>query len=35
MDDRKRLALFNRFFDIMTLKKNLPLILTNGFSQLR
>ena len=34
MDDRKRLALFNRFFDIMTLKKNLPLILTNGFSLL-
>lgn len=32
MDDRKRLALFNRFFDIMTLKKNVPLILTNGFS---
>lgn len=34
MDDRKRLSLFNRFFDIMTLKKNLPLILTNGFSLL-
>lgn len=32
MDDRKRLALFNRFFDIMTLKKNVPYILTNGFS---
>jgi len=32
MDDRKRLALFNRFFDIMTLKKNIPNILTNGFT---
>jgi putative ABC transport system ATP-binding protein len=32
MDERKRLALFNRFFDIMTLKKNVPDILTNGFS---
>lgn len=32
MDERKRLALFNRFFDIMTLKKNVPHILTNGFS---
>ena len=31
-DERKRLALFNRFFDIMTLKKNVPHILTNGFS---
>lgn len=31
-DDRKRLALFNRFFDIMTLKKNVPHVLTNGFS---
>lgn len=34
VDDRKRLALFNRFFDIMTLKKNVPHILTNGFSLL-
>jgi ABC-type bacteriocin/lantibiotic exporter with double-glycine peptidase domain len=34
MDDRKRLSLFNRFFDIMTLKKNVPHILTNGFSLL-
>lgn len=33
-DDRQRLALFNRFFDIMTLKKNVPHILTNGFSLL-
>jgi len=31
-DERKRLALFNRFFDIMTLKKNVPNIITNGFS---
>ena len=33
-DDRQRLALFNRFFDIMTLKKTVPDILTNGFSLL-
>lgn len=31
-DERKRLALFNRFFDIMTLKKNVPNIISNGFS---
>lgn len=29
-----RQALFNRFFDIMTVKKNIPYILTNGFTLL-
>jgi putative ABC transport system ATP-binding protein len=30
----RRAALFNRFFDIMTLKKNVPYILSNGFTLL-
>lgn len=30
----RRSALFNRFFDIMTLKKNVPHILSNGFTLL-
>lgn len=30
----RRSALFNRFFDIMTLKKNVPYILSNGFTLL-
>src|SRR5690606_35766887 len=30
----RRGALFNRFFDIMTVKKNVPYILSNGFTML-
>ncbi len=33
-DPGRRAALFNRFFDIMTLKKNVPYILSNGFTLL-